>query len=760
MSKIRNLLALLLALAMMLALLAGCGDKTGSDPGLAEPSETAGAVEEAAHVRNTLVIAVDQGLEGKFSPFFGLSAADIEICDMTQVYTFVVDRVSNPVLEGSQGETRNYQGRDYTYYCASDLTVTENSDGTVYYDLTMREDIHFSDGTLATIDDVIFGIYVYLDPTYDGSSTLCSLPIEGLEAYRSGMEPLYHLLIEAGEDNQDFTRWTRETQEDFWEQSLPEAGAAFAQSIVDYCIARGYNDSSDSVAACAANWGYALAEDATALDFWNTILNAHDGDYAAASREEAATDPLWSFLDDAYRLGVETGESAPNISGIRKTGDFSLRIVATEVDATMLYQMALPIAPMHYYGDSAKYDYENNRFGFDKGDLSTVKAKSSQPMGAGPYVFKEYANGTVNMEANPYYYRGEPKIKYLHYLESGEAEKVTGLLSGDIDIASPSYSTQVADLIARYNGDDPSLDGPVLTTRLMDFNGYGYIGINPGNVKVGEDPASWESRCLRKAIATILAVYREEAVAAYYGETASVIDYPISNTSWAAPQVTEDGYAVAYCLDVSGEPIYTEDMEETYDAALEAALGYFEAAGYTVEDGRLTQAPPGAKLEYQAIFSGGGQGDHPAFLLLKNAADALSSIGFTLSLKDMTNASDLYAAYQTGVAELWCAAWGAASDPDMYQFYHSEGSTNYYQIADQELDSLIESARKSTDQSYRKRLYQDAMEIIMDWGVEVPFYQRSEAYVISSERVDVSTLPEDMTPYWGWAAEVEQIELK
>jgi peptide/nickel transport system substrate-binding protein len=52
------------------------------------------------------------------------------------------------------------------------------------------------------------------------------------------------------------------------------------------------------------------------------------------------------------------------------------------------------------------------------------------------------------------------------------------------------------------------------------------------------------------------------------------------------------------------------------------------------------------------------------------------------------------------------------------------------------------------------------MEIIMDWGVELPVYQRSDAYIVSTERVDVSTLPTDMTPYWGWLNGVENIEMK
>ena len=72
---------------------------------------------------------------------------------------------------------------------------------------------------------------------------------------------------------------------------------------------------------------------------------------------------------------------------------------------------------------------------------------------------------------------------------------------------------------------------------------------------------------------------------------------------------------------------------------------------------------------------------------------------------------------------------------------------------------MIVAARQSVDQTYRKGLYKAAMEIIMDWGVEIPIYQRSECFLFSSERVNTSTLTPDMTPYWGWMAEVEKIEL-
>ena len=146
---------------------------------------------------------------------------------------------------------------------------------------------------------------------------------------------------------------------------------------------------------------------------------------------------------------------------------------------------------------------------------------------------------------------------------------------------------------------------------------------------------------------------------------------------------------------MDGNEIYTSDMksEDKYAAALQAALGYFEAAGYTVENGQITAAPAGAKMEYQINIGASGNGDHPSFQTLTNAAAALKTIGFTLTVNDMANASDLFASYQSGAAEGWVAAWQSTNDPDMYQLYHSQGATNYYTINDADLDELIMAAR-------------------------------------------------------------------
>lgn len=766
MKNTKQVLALAMAVAMAAGLLAGCGSSASSS---AESVASGEATSEAAATDTgssdgTLVLA-DTGFEGKFSPFFAATSADQHVIDLTNIALLGADRKGEMILKGIEGETREYNGTDYTYYGPADCEVTENADGTVTYAINMRDDLVFSDGTPITIDDVIFNLYVYMDPTYDGSATLYSMPIAGLDDYRNSMTTLSKLIAEAGEDNTDNSLFTAEQQKAFWD-AVNEGGAAFAQEIVDYCVSAGYAADSNDVATAASAWGFdGLAADATAKDFFLAIAENYDWNFASMEAETAGSALSDLIPADVYAYsttGVATGADVDTVSGIVKTGDYSMTITTTELSNSMIYQLQLPIASLDYYGDRSLYDYDNHSYGFKKGDLSKVRSVTSAPMGAGVYTFNKYSDGVIYLDANPNYYEGEALIKHVNMKETQEADKITGVQAGTIDISDPSYSLEAANQIATINGGDSDLDGSVITTRLKDFRGYGYIALSAENVKVGNDPASEESKDLRKAIMTVIAAYRDEGINSYYGDTATIINYPMSNTSWAAPSVTDDGYKIAYSTDVDGNEIYTSDMsgDTKYAAALQAALGYFEAAGYTVENGQVTAAPAGAKMEYTVNIGASGNGDHPSFQVLTNAAAALKTIGFTLTVNDLANASDLYSSYQSGVAEGWVAAWQSTNDPDMYQLYDSNGSTNYYKINDSDLDELIEAARQTTDQDARKAMYKEAMEIILDWGVELPVYQRSEATIFSSERVDTTTIPNDMTPYWTYQSEINKIALK
>ena len=755
----KRTIALVLALVLCLALFAGCGSKQEAASGSEEPAATGD---------KPLVVGYSN-FSSKFSPFFSETAYDQDVWLMTSVNLLETDRQGAIVEKGKTGETRPYNGTDYTYNGIADLTITENADGTIAYDFDLRDDVVFSDGEKLTADDVIFSMYVLSDPTYDGNSTFFALPIAGMEEYRSGMESLYSLILAAGEDNSDFTLWTEEEQTAFWE-AYNEASEKFAQSIADFCIANGYNEEGDSIAMCAANWGYELEEDATAADFWAAMMEAYDNDVPTLVSTEAA-DVAWDelFPDFAdYTKGVKTGESADSIKGIEKTGDYSVRVTLTKADAPAIYQLAVTVAPMHYYGDASLYDYDNNQFGFTKGDLSIVKAKTTEPMGAGPYKFLKFENGVVYFEANDSYFKGAPKTKLMQFLESNDKDKLNGVTTGTIDITDPSYSKDTVDAIKAANGND-DVNGPVITTNTVDNLGYGYLGISAKAVNVGGDIASDASKNLRKAFATVFSNFRDVTVDSYYGAgVASVINYPISNTSWAAPQATDADYAIAFSKDVQGNDIYTSDMDDAAreEACLKAALGFFEAAGYTVADGKLTAAPEGAKMSYEVWIPADGAGDHPSFMMLNLAKDALAKIGMELVVKDLANSADLWTGIEADQVPMWCAAWGATPDPDMYQVYYSgsqggeAGGSNYmYDIADEELDKLIMEARQSMDQSFRKQMYKSCLDIIVDWAVEIPVYQRQNAIIFSTDRVNMDTVTPDITTYYNWYAEIQNLEL-
>lgn len=756
MKNTKQVIALASAAALSVSVLAGCGGAASNATSESTSTATAEASNTAAS-DGTLVLA-ETGFEGKFSPFFASSASDQDVIDLTQLGLLGADRKGEMILNGIEGETREYNGTDYTYYGTSDCVVTENDDGTVTYDIKLRDDLKFSDGEPVTIDDVIFSMYVFLDPTYDGSVTMYSTPIVGLEEYRNSMSTLSKLIAEAGEDNTDYTNFTEEQQKAFWD-AVNDGGVKFAQEIVDYMMANGATD----VTSAAAGWGFDLPDGADAKAFFLAIGEQYDWSFSAMEAESAGSALSELIPEDVYAYsttGVNVGNAVANVAGIVKTGDYSMTLTTSELSTTMIYQLQMPIAPLHYYGDESLYDYDNNSFGFVKGDLSGVRSKTSAPLGGGMFTFSKYSDGVVYLDANPDYFNGAPKVAHVNMKETQEADKITGVQAGTIDISDPSYSLEVADQIADINGVEGE-DGPVITTRLKDYRGYGYIALSAKNVNVGGDPASQASKDLRKAIMTVIAAYRDEGIDSYYGDTATVINYPMSNTSWAAPSVTDDGYQIAYSTDVDGNEIYTSDMksEDKYTAALQAALGYFEAAGYTVENGQITAAPAGAKMEYQVNIGASGNGDHPSFQTLTNAAAALKTIGFTLTVNDMANASDLFASYQSGAAEGWVAAWQSTNDPDMFQLYHSQGATNYYAINDADLDELIMAARQTTDQEARKAMYKEAMEIILDWGVELPVYQRSEATIFSTERVNIDTIAKDQTPYWTYKSELNNLEL-
>ncbi len=760
--------------------------------------------------RDTLVAGYDS-FSGRFSPFFAKTKYDGDVVRVTSVTLLGTDREGNVVQNGVTGETTAYNGTDYTYHGIADCTVTQNQDGTVVYDFALREGVKFSDGQVLTADDVIFSMYVLADPSYDGSSAFRSLPILGMEEYRSGVTAavaekygtLADRIWQAGPTATAFNGFTEEQYNAYWGEVLDAAGENFVGAIIDYCM----ENHRDYLSLCGGNevalgmysWSYGeptVEKDAngndvfvqftdnagntydmvntfpTKADFWCLLREMYGNDFSETTgldRERVNTVilPIRDYLRTAF-IAMEgakdtaAGELVNHIAGIEKTGEYGVRVTMSAYDQSSLHQLGITVAPLHYYGADTAYDYENHRFGFTKGDLSGVRAKTNAPLGAGPYAFVSYENGTVSLVANEYYYKGCPKTKHLIFKETAAADRLAGVIDGTLDVTAPTFNSETAATIAANSS--------TVTAITVDNRGYGYIGINADKVKVGDDKGSAESKNLRRAFATLFAVYRENSVRASYGDSASIIQYPISNTSWAAPNSGEEGYEAAFATNVNGDALYTADMTDgaKYDAAFTAAVDFLKAAGYTWDEtlSAFTAAPAGAKLSYTFILPTDGGAVLPHQGVAENVQAVLARIGITLEILTPTDTDYMWDAMETGTAEMWSAAWSANADPDVYAHYHSTNvvgaggtNTNYYGIADTTLDAAIAQARQATDRAARKALYKDCLDTVLDWAVEVPSYQRQNAVVFNTGRVNLSTVTPTITPYWDWLNDIEQLEM-
>ncbi len=849
---------------------------------------------------DTLVVGYSY-FSNKFSPFFSKTAYDSDVAGMTQVGLITTDRVGAVVMNGIEGETRAYNGKDYVYKGIANVEVTQTTEGPVYYDFEIRDDLFFSDGVHLTIDDVIFTMYVLSDPTYDGSSSFYALPIKGMNDYRTGVtsdvydafEAKADAILAAGKDGAVTDAFTAEQKDVFFGSAFDAAGIKFAQEIVDY-VFNNYNSapyepymgpltvqsisgneglqmaygmrmwgfggwtykypeaengtygkideevitlyvadaSAEKPAFTVADVKYVEATNETASDdlvyiseknedgeatavaaysgtrfgrefdggfkdsmgtvfnldtefptietYWANLKNAYGYDVAEMQLESAGADLATLIKNEFIRSEgpkAMTGGAVMNIAGIQKTGNYTMRIEMTKFDAPAIYQLGVSVTPLHYYGSRDAYKYSENKFGFTKGDLSSVRAKTTSPMGAGPYKYVEFEQGVVRFERNGYYFKGCPNITTMLFKETADADKVSGTIAATFDVTDPSINEAAVTAIQQANDinvdkNPLEMSGAKIYTSLVDNLGYGYIGINADNVKVGDVKDSDASKNMRKAFATVFAVGREPAINSYYGPRATVINYPISNTSWAAPQPTDEGYALAFSVDVEGEAIFTAEMQQPQreEAAKAAAIGFLKAAGFTYDEStkKFIAAPAGAKLKYEIIVPGDGKGDHPAFAIITKAEEILDSIGITLDINDPADSNQLWNALEAHTQEMWTAAWGSTVDPDMYQVYHSsnvvglEGSTesNHYGIEDAHLDELIMAARESADQAYRKGVYKECLDTIIEWGVEIPTYQRKNAVIFNNERVNMESITPDITTFWGWMNDIEGIEMK
>ena len=537
-------------------------------------------------------------------------------------------------------------------------------------------------------------------------------------------------------------------------------------------------------------------------------------------REEIASQLLDEYYEELKNVdedgdGKPDGMLVPNISGISTyntkdkaftggkmkstldaQGHDVLKIVIDKVDPKALHNFAFSVAPMHYYADGNNecggvYDdyYKNaNRttnfgvaFGekdfFDK--VLQAPSKSGLPVGACAYMAWSredgdaknadtfYNNNIVYYKRNDYFNTvgkeiENAKIKYLRYQVINSNQLMNALEAGTVHFGTPNASPKNIEEIGRYSQ---------LSSRTVNTNGYGYVGVNAKHVPDIE---------IRRIIMKTMDL---GAPNAYYGTHSSKIYRPMSLESDYYPALNEDGDP-----DMEGEKILTPydggedkigdltyygDMKndtnkDSYAFAVDTIKGKLKDLGYTIEDknGVLANAQ-GEKLEYTFTIAGGSD-DHPAYKMFQESATLLNECGFKITVRTDPQALIKLA---SGGLQVWAAAWSSPIDPDMYQVYHRdstatsvknwgydeiydpryEGTETYQEERDiiDAMSELIEAGRETLDEAKRFDIYTRALDMVMELAVEFPVYQRKDLFVWDNTLIDEKTLNQNVSSISG-----------
>lgn len=124
----------------------------------------------------TRLVISSEEVDGVFNPFYSSSGPDSSIVGMTQISMLTSDKDGNPAY----GVNEPVVVLDY-----EQKTEGSGDDERTTYRFVLKNDIKFSNGSQLTMKDVLFNLYVYLDPVYYGSATLYSTEIVGLQEYRT-----------------------------------------------------------------------------------------------------------------------------------------------------------------------------------------------------------------------------------------------------------------------------------------------------------------------------------------------------------------------------------------------------------------------------------------------------------------------------------------------------------------------------------------------------------------------------------------------
>ena len=735
-------------------------DETGSKASGAETVKTT----ESAAVTTTaepekprgLITMACGELGGCFNGLFATLEGDKFLTQLVMPSMLVIDRQGKVVYNAGEGETRSTALCDYNYQGV--VTIDEDYDkesNATTYSIKVRDDAVFSDGTPITADDLIFTYYVLCDPSYDGPSQVQFQNIFGVRAYQLNNTAAPGIEVTNSDVN----------------KALGNPSEGLRQAIIDAIIRPTLEEER---AWCEANWeryvdrGYGNSAEELFVTLYTSVLSST---YKAGDKsfDQIVDDTVELFgmnyktLAKNYKNDIDYfnekvktitrnylyetllekagGEEMPRISGITKTDNSTVSVRVLGKSSTVIRTICdIPILSLHYYGNEDLYNYDADQFGLVRGDLTSIRAKDSQPLGYGPYQFVGTDGAAATLTENKYYDGTAVERADLKLIWSDTTDRLSQITGGTADLADLELTdTEIASI--RETNENGSLNGDQLKTVTYNDDTYYYFGMNVNRVNVNDGELTEASLHMRRAIGMVISAVRAEKCYSYYGETAKLINYPCS-TSFDAMPTTPIPAAISFTESADGTAL-------TKDNVMDAVREELTAAGYTFkEEGRISHLPTGGKLKFTVHVPPYLTGDNAMTAILAEAKVMLESIGFEISFKEYSDINEFVITLSGGKADMWVARRSASAILSPAAYYTNGGTSNYYKLRDTTLDRAINSMPLVKSLSARTKLFTRIFNQIIEDAIEVPVYQKQCGIVYNAEKIYIDPNTE-LTEYFS-----------
>ncbi len=421
--------------------------------------------------------------------------------------------------------------------------------------------------------------------------------------------------------------------------------------------------------ALAEAWD--ISSDNTQITFkLRKNVKFHDGtDFnadAVVFNFQRLSDPANPFHKGAFEYWKENfGDYPGNLKSIEKVDDATVKFVLNKADGVILPKLSLftfaIISPT-----AVKKDPENY---------------FKQPVGTGPFIFKEWVKGDhITVTKNATYWDGPPKLDSMIWR------------------VIPDNSARAAELQAGsiHTGDVAPVDlaalakNPDITTVTQEAVSTGYLAFNQSN------PAFKDVR-VRQAFA--YAINRKAIVDAFYGGLGVV------PTQFQPPSILGYDPSLKY-----------------YDYNPDKARQLLKDAG---------QENLKTEFWYMSVIR--GYFPDPKAIAQAMASD-LSKVGVTVDLK-----TEDWGAYlkdrNEGKFPLWIIGWGSDNgDPDNFIGYHFGTLNKGFNYDNPKLREALAKGGETIDPKQREQFYFQAEKMVND---DVPVIPIAHAKSVAVARKNV-----------------------